>query len=270
MAPTAPPARLALITGATAGIGAAFARNLAKAGHDLVLVARDGGRLAAMSAQLQQDFRVRATPLTADLTQPAGLAAVEEALAAQPVDLLVNNAGIGLNKSFLKSTVDDEQYLLDLNVVAVMRLTHTAVRAMVERGRGSILNVSSVSGFAATMPGSTYPASKAWVTSFSETIGMQVKHRGVQVMALCPGFTRTEFHQRAGIAAGQMPGWVWLDADAVVRQGLRDLRKGKLVSVPSLRYKLAVGALKVTPRVVLHRVMPRGARKMGRTVGDAQ
>jgi len=166
--------------------------------------------------------------------------------------------------------MDEELHLLNLNVVAVMRLTHTAVRGMVDRGRGSIINVSSVSGFAATMPGSTYPASKAWVTSFSEAVAMQVKHRGVRVMALCPGFTRTEFHSRAGIAAGQMPDWVWLDADDVVRVGLADLRKGKMVSVPSLRYKIAVGALKVTPRGVLHRLVPRGARKMGRTVGDAQ
>jgi short-subunit dehydrogenase len=264
------PRGLALITGATAGIGATFARHLAQAGHDLLLVARDSERLAAASAQLQQDFGVRATHLSADLAQASGVAAVEAAIAAQPVELLVNNAGIGLNKSFLKSTVDEEMHLLNLNVVAVMRLTHAAVRLMVERGRGEIVNVSSVSGFAATMPGSTYPASKAWVTGFSESVAMQVKHRGVRVMALCPGFTRTEFHQRAGIAAGQMPDWVWLDADAVVRDGLRDLRKGKFVSVPSVRYKLAVGALKVTPRVVLHRVLPRGAKKMGRTVGDAQ
>ena len=264
------PRGLALITGATAGIGATFARQLARAGHDLLLVARDGERLAAVSAQLHQDFGVRATHLPADLSDPAGVAAVQEALVAQPVELLVNNAGIGLNKSFLKSTVDEELYLLNLNVVSVMRLTHTAVRGMVDRGHGSIINVSSVSGFAATMPGSTYPASKAWVTSFSESVAMQVKHRGVRVMALCPGFTRTEFHARAGIAAGQMPDWVWLDADSVVRQGLADLRKGKMVSVPSIRYKIAVGALKVTPRVVLHRLMPRGARKMGRTVGDAQ
>jgi len=260
----------ALITGATAGIGATFARHLARAGHDVLLVARDAERLAAVSAQLQEDFGVRAATLPADLAQPEGVAAVEQAIAAEPVELLVNNAGIGLNKSFLKSTMDEELRLLNLNVVAVMRLTHTAVGGMVDRGRGAIINVSSVSGFAATMPGSTYPASKAWVTSFSESVAMQVKHRGVRVMALCPGFTRTEFHQRAGIAAAQMPDWVWLDADAVVRDGLRDLRKGKMVSVPSVRYKLAVGALKVTPRVVLHRLMPRGARKMGRTVGDAQ
>jgi short-subunit dehydrogenase len=262
--------RLALVTGATAGIGLTFARHLARSGHDLLLVARDGDRLAAVSEQLQQDFRVRATHLSADLAQPEGVAAVQAALAERPVDLLVNNAGIGLNKSFLKSTVDEELYLLHLNVIAVMQLTHEAVRAMVARGHGAIINVSSVSGFAATMPGSTYPASKAWVTSFSESVAMQVKNRGVRVMALCPGFTRTEFHQRAGIAAGQMPDFVWLDADDVVRQSLRDLRKGKMVSVPSLRYKIAVGALKVTPRAVLHRVMPRGSKKMGRTVGDAQ
>jgi uncharacterized protein len=264
------PRGIALITGATAGIGATFASHLARAGHDLILVARDGERLAAVSAGLQQDFGVRATHISADLAEPAGVAAVEEVLRAQPVQMLVNNAGIGLNKSFLKSTVDEELHLVNLNVIAVMRLTHTAVRGMVDRGHGSIVNVSSVSGFAATMPGSTYPASKAWVTSFSESVAMQVKRRGVRVMALCPGFTRTEFHARAGIAAGQMPEWVWLNVDNVVRDGLADLRKGKIVSVPSLRYKVAVGALKVTPRGVLHRVIPRGAGKMGRTVGDAQ
>jgi uncharacterized protein len=263
MAPTA------LITGATAGIGAAFARDRAAAGMDLILVARDSERLDSLCAELAQRYGVRATAVPADLTKPAGLAAVEEVLTTEPVDLLVNNAGLGLNKSFLKSDVDDELHLLNLNIVAVMRLTHSALPTMVERGKGAIVNVSSVAGFAATMPGSTYPASKAWVTSFSEAVGMLVKHRGVRVMALCPGFTRTEFHQRAGIAH-QMPDWVWLKADNVVRQGMRDLCKGKLVSVPSVRYKVAVGALKITPRAVLHRIVPRGAKSMGRTVGDSQ
>jgi short-subunit dehydrogenase len=266
----APTPSIALITGATAGIGAAFARDRAQAGQDLILVARDAGRLDSLCADLAKEFGVRTRPVPADLTTPEGLAAVVAVLAEEPVDLLVNNAGLGLNTSFLKSDVEAEQHLLNLNVVAVMRLTHAALPKMVERGRGAIVNVSSVAGFAATMPGSTYPASKAWVTSFSEAVGMLVRHRGVRVMALCPGFTRTEFHQRAGIAAGQMPGWVWLRAEDVVRQGMRDLRKGKLVSVPSVRYKLAVGALKVMPRAVLHRVLPRGAKRMGRTVGDAQ
>jgi short-subunit dehydrogenase len=261
---------LALITGATAGIGAAFARELARAGHELVLVARDAERLGSVCARLAADFGVRAQPLAADLTRPEGLAAVAAAIEERPVELLINNAGLGLNTSFLKSSIDDEMHLLKLNVVAVMHLTHAALPGMIERGGGGIVNVSSVAGFAATMPGSTYPASKAWVTSFSEAVGLLVRDRGVRVTALCPGFTRTEFHQRAGIAAGQMPGWVWLSADDVVRQGLRDLRAGKLVSVPSLRYKAAVAAIKVTPRAVLHRVMARGARRMGRTVGDAQ
>jgi short-subunit dehydrogenase len=266
----APTSSVALITGATAGIGAAFVRDRAAAGMDLILVARDAERLDSFCADLTKEFGVRARPLAADLTTPEGLAAVSAVLTEEPIDLLVNNAGLGLNTSFLKSDVEAEQHLLNLNVVAVMRLTHAVLPAMVQRGRGEIVNVSSVSGFAATMPGSTYPASKAWVTSFSEAVGMQVKHRGVRVMALCPGFTRTEFHQRAGIAAGQMPAWVWLRADDVVRQGLRDLHKGKLVSVPSIRYKVVVGALKLTPRAVLHRVMPRGAKRMGRTAGDAQ
>ena len=197
--------------------------------------------------------------------------AVEEVVARfGRIDLLVNNAGISLNKSFLKSTFEEEMRLMGLNVLAVLRLTDAALPGMLERGHGEIINVSSVSGFAATMPGSTYPASKAWVTSFSESVGMAARSRGVRVMALCPGFTRTEFHQRAGIATGKMPGYLWLDADEVVAASLRDLRKGKLVSVPSVRYKLAVGALKVLPRGLLHRFAARGAARLGRTVGDSQ
>lgn len=268
MAPSS--SSLALITGATAGIGAEFARQCAREGKDLILVARDAERLSAFCAELAAETGITARPLPADLTDPGDLEKVAAVLAEEPVDLLVNNAGLGLNTSFLKSSVDAERHLLNLNVVAVMRLTHAALPAMVGRGRGDIVNVSSVAGFAATMPGSTYPASKAWVTSFSEAVGMLVRHRGVRVMALCPGFTRTEFHSRAGIAAHQMPDWVWLRAEDVVRKGLRDLRKGKLVSVPSARYKTVVGALKITPRRALHRIMPRGARSMGRTAGDAQ
>ncbi|WP_027342925.1 SDR family NAD(P)-dependent oxidoreductase [Hamadaea tsunoensis] len=261
---------LALITGATAGIGAAFARDRARAGQDLILVARDAARLDAVCAELSTTFGVRAQPLPADLTVPADVAKVAAVIREQPLDLLVNNAGRSLNKSFLKSDVDDEESLLDLNVLSVMKLTHAALPGMVGRGRGAIVNVSSVSGFAATMPGSTYPATKAWVTNFSESTGLLVRPKGVRVMALCPGFTRTEFHDRAGIAAAQMPDWVWLKADAVVRQGMRDLAKGKLVSVPSARYKVAVAGLKLMPRSVLHRVLSRGARRMGRTVGDAE
>jgi short-subunit dehydrogenase len=242
----------ALVTGATAGIGAAFARELAAEGHELVLVARDGARLEAIAAELP----VPAEVLAADLATAEGCDAVAARLAdpARPVDLLVNNAGRSLNRSFLRSTVELEEELLRLNVHAVLRLTLAALPGMVERRRGAIVNVSSVSGFAALMPGSTYPASKAWVTNFSESQAQLVREFGVRVMALCPGYTRTEFHDRAGIDVSRSPAWLWLDAGAVARAALRDLRRGRMVSVPGWKYKLAVFGIRHAPRGLLHRV----------------
>ncbi|WP_238009280.1 SDR family oxidoreductase [Dactylosporangium sp. AC04546] len=253
--------RTALITGATAGIGAAFVRELAAEGYDLVLVARDEARLAAMAAELPS-----AEVLPADLSTQEGCDAVAARLTdpARPVDLLVNNAGMSLNRSFLQSTAEQQEALLRLNVTAVMRLTLAALPAMTERGHGDIVNVSSVSGFAALMPGSTYPASKAWVTNFSESQAQLVRRFGVRVMALCPGYTRTEFHDRAGIDVSKTPSWMWLDAGAVVRAGLKDLRKGKLVSVPDWKYKLATFGMRHAPRSLVYRVS-RGTRgRIGR------
>lgn len=246
----------ALVTGATAGIGAAFARRFAAAGHDLVLVARDADRLEAYARELNHAHGGDVRVLPADLSTADGCARVEARLRAgregEPaIDLLVNNAGMSLNRAFTQSTVDDEERLLRLNVNAVMRLTLAALPSMVALRRGAVINVSSVSGFAAMMPGSTYPASKAWVTNFSESIGMSVRPYGVRVMALCPGYTRTEFHQRAGIGMSRTPAWMWLDADDLVRDGLRDLARGKLVSVPDWRYKAAVFGIRHLPRVLL-------------------
>jgi short-subunit dehydrogenase len=243
---------VALITGASAGIGAAFARALATEGYGLVLVARDAQRLAAAGEELAGRHGVPVSALPADLTTDAGCATVAERLADPdaPVELLVNNAGIGLKESFLKSDPDDLDRLLALNVLAVQRLTRAALPGMVERGRGDVINVSSVAGFTIT-PGSTYGPSKAWVTSFSESIGLAARRRGVRVMALCPGFTRTEFQQRAGIDPGRVPSWLWLSADEVARVGLRDLRRGRLVSVPDWRYKTARLALRYGPRRLL-------------------
>jgi short-subunit dehydrogenase len=245
--------RTALITGATAGIGAAFARELAEQHYDLILVARDEDRLKGMAQELSA---VDVTVLTADLSTPAGCDAVAARLTDpdRPVDLLVNNAGMTLNRSFLRSTVELEEMLLRLNVNAVMRLTLAALPVMTARGRGDIVNVSSVSGFAALMPGSTYPASKAWVTNFSESQAQLVRGMGVRVMALCPGYTRTEFHDRAGIDMTKTPRWLWLDARAVVREGLRDLRKGRMISVPDWKYKLTVFAVRHAPRGLVRRV----------------
>jgi short-subunit dehydrogenase len=237
----------ALITGASSGIGAAYARLLAAEGYDLILVARDADRLNQFAAGLSAET----VTLPADLSTDEGCAAVEARLRAAGVDLVVNNAGITLNRPFLSSSAEEEVRLLRLNVHAVMRLTLAALPGMVEHGRGDVINVSSVSGFAAVMPGSTYPASKAWVTNFSESVAQSVRRYGVRVMALCPGYTRTEFHQRAGINMAKTPGWMWLDADDVAREGLRDLRRGKVVSVPGWKYKLAVFGLRHTPRRLL-------------------
>ncbi|MGW0435195.1 SDR family NAD(P)-dependent oxidoreductase [Micromonospora sp. NPDC003197] len=259
-------AQRAVVTGATAGIGAAFARRLAAEGYHLLLVARDEQRLAASAAELTDRYGVPVEVLSADLSTDEGCAAVEERL-RQPVDLLVNNAGISLNRPFLRSTVADEARLLRLNIHSVMRLTLAALPGMTDRRRGAVINVSSVAGFAALMPGSTYPASKAWVTNFSESMAHSVRPFGVRVMALCPGYTRTEFHDRAGINMSKTPEWMWLEADAVVRDALRDLRKGKVVSVPDWKYKLAVVALRHTPRGLVQAVGRKGRGRLGREEG---
>jgi short-subunit dehydrogenase len=240
-------ARTALVTGATAGIGAAFARRLARDGYDLVLVARDAARLDATTAALRREHGVRADALPADLATEAGRERVVARL-AEPVDLLVNNAGITLNSGFVRSTPEAEARLLAVNVEAVMRLSLAALPGMVDRRRGAVVNVSSVAGFGPTMPGSTYPASKAWVTAFSESVAPSVASAGVRVMALCPGYVRTELHERAGVDMSRFPGWLWLDPDDVVAAGLRDLARGRVVCVPGWRYKIAAGALRHLPR----------------------
>jgi short-subunit dehydrogenase len=242
--------RIALVTGATAGIGAAFAHQLATEGYDLTLVARDEARLDACAKDLAERHGVAVTALAADLSTAAGCELVEARLAdpAAPIEMLVNNAGMSLNRSFLRSTVEQEERLLRLNVHAVMRLTKAALPGMIERRRGDVVNVSSAASFGVPSPGSTYSSSKAWVTNFSQSIALSVRSSGVRVMALCPGYTRTEFHDRAGINMSKTPGWLWLSASDVARDGLRDLRKGKIVSVPDWKYKTAVLGMRYLPQ----------------------
>jgi short-subunit dehydrogenase len=256
----------ALVTGATSGIGAAFARRLAAGGHDLVLVARDTDRLDETAKRLREHPGVQVEVLAADLATGAGQDAVAARLAdaERPVDVLVNSAGLSLNTPFLRSTAEAEERLLSLNVHAVMRLTLAALPGMVQRRRGTIVNVSSVAGFGAAMPGSTYPASKAWVTNFSESVALSVARFGVRVMALCPGYVRTEFHQRAGINMSKTPNWMWLDVDELVGDALRDLRRGKVVSVPDWKYKVAAFGLRHLPRRLLQRVARDTRGRIGR------
>jgi len=251
----------ALITGATAGIGAAFVRQLAGERRDLVLVARNADRLQEV-AETARQRGVEVEVLPADLADDEGCAAVEARLAdrSRPIDLLVNNAGIGLAHPFLHNSITDEERMLRLNVRAVLRLTHAVLPSMMERCAGDVLNVSSVAGFGPVAPGGTYAATKAWVTNFTESLYAAVKDSGVRVTALCPGYVRTEFHERAGIDVGSRSGLLWLDADEVVRVGLMDLRRGRAVSVPSPQYKVVGGLVRHLPRPLLRAVVARRSR----------
>lgn len=247
----------ALVTGATAGIGAAFARRLAADGYGLVLVARDGERLAATAQQLRAAHDGAVETIVADLSTPDGQerVAARAADSDRPIDLLVNNAGRTINGAFVRNRLEDETAMLNLNVYAVMRLTHAVLPGMVARRSGGVINVSSIAGFGVPMPGSTYSATKAWVTNFTESVALSVAPFGVRVMALCPGYVRTELHQRAGINMSKTPNFLWLDADRLVGDALRDLRRGAVVSVPAWKYKVAAFALRHFPRPLVQRVV---------------
>jgi short-subunit dehydrogenase len=246
----------ALVTGATAGLGAAFARHLAADGQDLVVVARTADRLHALADELRTAYGVWVEVLPADLADDEGCRTVERRLADpdRPVDLFLNNAGHGSRARFVDSDVDDEERLLRVHVRAVLRLTHAALPGMVARGRGAVLNVSSVAGWT---PQGTYSAAKAWVTSFTEGLAGQLEGTGVRACVVCPGFTHTEFHDRAAIDKGAIPGPLWLDADAVVAEALRDLRAGRVVSVPSRRYKAISSLARHAPRGLVRRARRR-------------
>jgi short-subunit dehydrogenase len=247
----------ALVTGASSGIGAEYARQLARRGAGLILVGRDRVALEEVAAQLPSTVPVEILP--ADLLRPRDRRKVETRLAdeSRPVDLLVNNAGFGLPLAFEKNDVEDEARHLALHVEVPMRLTHAALGPMLARGRGRILNVASVAAF---MPRSTYGACKGWVISFSRWANAVYTDRGVTVTAVCPGYTHTNFHERLGLRPGEegIPGWLWLDARDVVAQSLADVVRGRAVPVPTLRYRILTRLVRFLPDGIAARLGMRG------------
>ncbi|THA76198.1 SDR family oxidoreductase [Streptomyces sp. A0592] len=248
-----------LITGASAGLGAAFARGFAAKGCDLVLVARDKDRLDDVAGALAREYGTASEVLPADLLEAADLAAVADRLAerARPVDILVNNAGFGLPAPFPYSPVEDEERMLDLLVKVPLRLTHAALPGLRERRRGAVVNVSSVAGL---LPTGTYGAAKAWVTAFSESLRVDMEPYNVRVLAVVPGFTRTEFQERAGMDVSALRDAVWLEPEAVVEQALKDLALRRPVSITGRRYQAYALAARHLPRAFVARKMARKRR----------
>jgi short-subunit dehydrogenase len=242
--------RTAVVTGASSGIGDAIARQLAAEGTDLVLVARDRDRLEATAAQLRADHGVEVEVLVADLSAPVSRASVEKRLAdaERPVDLLVNNAGFGTAGAFADLPVGREEQQVQLNVIAVVRLTSVALEGMVRRGHGTVLNISSIAALLPAPGSATYAATKAFVCSFTESLHDELAGTGVTATASLPGFTRTEFQARADWAEqDHVPERAWLSAEDVARASLDGAAAGRARVVPGVGYKALVGAAQVVP-----------------------
>ena len=249
--------RTALVTGASSGIGESFARLLAGRGTDLVIVARRADLLDRLARELVERYRVAVEVVAADLTDPARRAEVEARLRDEPVELLVNNAGHGAFGPFADVPLDDHLAQVELNVTALVRLTHAALPGMVERGRGGILNVASMAGFAPSPGSATYGATKAYVAAFSESLHAEVASKGVHVTALCPGFTRTQDDVPANL--------LWLRRDDVARAGLDAVAAGRALCIPGVQYKAAFPALKLVPRPLLRAAVSRMWRQAAHT-----
>lgn len=255
---------LAVVTGASAGIGKVFCERLAARGHDLLLVARDGNRLQALKQDLEQRYQVGIEVFPADLTIDTDVSLLAETLARSPnLGLLVNNAGFGTRGTLADASPARQEAMLQLHVMAPMRLTQAALPVLLKNNRGAIVNVSSVASFIFSAQNVNYCATKAYLRVFSEGLASELAGSGVKVQALCPGFTRSEFHQRMGLDVGDIPGWMWLSAPGVVETSLAALDRGwPVVCVPGIRYKLLMLLLRFTPRRLIARVTSRQMRSV--------
>ncbi len=243
----------ALITGGTSGIGAAFADALAARGYDLVLVARNGERLTQLSQEFRCRYGIAVDVLPADLSRRDQVLTVAERVAAndQPIDLLINNAGFGVGAKLLDADVASHELGIDVMIRAVLILSNTAGRAMRDRGRGGIINVSSFAGYVSM---GSYSAIKAWVTRFTEGLAGELHGSGVTVTALCPGWVRTQFHSRAEIDTSPIPGPLWIQPDTLVSHALGDFDHGRVISMPTLRYQFLYFLVRHSPPAALRAV----------------
>ena len=238
-------AQWALVTGATAGIGESFTRLLASKGYNIALVARDEVRLHERAGGLREKYGIQTFVLPADLATKSGVKSVEKYIQSYEIEVLINNAGFGINKAFTASDLGDEQDLLNVLVRTPMRLMHVVLPGMKARNKGVIINVSSVAGFIA---GGTYSAAKSYLTVLSESLHTELASTQVLVSSLCPGFTRTEFHQRGRMSMKGLPAFMWLDADELVAKSWQDALAGKAISIPGWQYQLLVFFIRNLPR----------------------
>jgi short-subunit dehydrogenase len=241
----------ALVTGATAGIGESFSRLLAANRYNLVLVARDLPRLQERAQALEEKFGVKTHVIQADLATNEGCQEIEQYISENQIDVLINNAGFGTSKAFTMSTLEIEQQMMDVLVRTPMRLMHVALPLMKQRNNGVIINVSSVAGYIA---GGSYSASKSYLTVLSESLHTELAGTNVKISALCPGFTRTEFHQRGKMSMKALPNFMWLTSDYLVEQSWKDAMKGEAVSVPGWQYKLLLFIVHAVPRSIVRKV----------------
>jgi short-subunit dehydrogenase len=255
--------RIAMVTGASSGIGAAFARRLARDGFQLILVAWRHDLLEQLAGELGG-----AETLAADLTLEEDLVRVEARIASTPeLELLVNNAGFGTKGQLWETPLDGQERMHQLHVMATLRLTRAALAAMVPRARGGVINVSSVAAFGQSPGNISYCATKAWMNSFTEGLDLELRGSGspVRVQALCPGFTVTGFHDAMGMSREGIPAWLWMRAGDVVDASLRGLERGKLFVVPGAIYKLVVLLEKLTPRWLRTAAVVRATRRARRS-----
>ena len=241
----------ALVTGATAGIGESFTRLLAENNYNIVLVARDMPRLQERASQLQSQFNVQTHIIQADLSTDAGCSAVEEYITNNQIDVLINNAGFGINKAFTMSELKAEQEMFDVLVRTPMRLMHIVLPGMKQRNKGVLINVSSVAGYIA---GGSYSAAKSYLTVISESLHSELAGTNVKICALCPGFTRTEFHQRGRMSMKGLPSFMWLNSDRLVAKAWSDALKGKAVSIPGWQYQILVFVIQSLPRSIIRKI----------------